>query len=64
MLSFLLPYYVQEGKSHLVIAIGCTGGQHRSVALASELGAMLTCNKDCRISVKHRDILRDAGDKA
>lgn len=64
LLSFLLPYYVQEGKSHLVIAIGCTGGRHRSVALANEMGSLLTCNKDCRISVKHRDILRTPGDKS
>ncbi|WP_366923822.1 RNase adapter RapZ [Metallumcola ferriviriculae] len=64
MLAFLLPYYVQEGKSHLVIAIGCTGGRHRSVTLANEIGGRLDCKEECRISVKHRDIMRNSGEQA
>ena len=39
LLEFLLPQYVAEGKSHLVVAIGCTGGRHRSVVIAEDLGA-------------------------
>ena len=39
MLDYLLPQYVAEGKAHLSIAIGCTGGRHRSVAIAEQLAA-------------------------
>ncbi|WP_088554399.1 RNase adapter RapZ [Calderihabitans maritimus] len=60
LLKFLLPYYAKEGKSHLVIAIGCTGGQHRSVAIANRIGQELK-GEDFRVSVKHRDILRATG---
>ena len=38
LLTFMLPYYKREGKAQLVIGIGCTGGQHRSVALAEHIG--------------------------
>lgn len=62
MLTFLLPYYVNEGKSQLVVAVGCTGGQHRSVALANEIGSRLVKNRDYYVSVKHRDILRQSGE--
>lgn len=55
LLSYLLPHYVKEGKMHLVIAIGCTGGQHRSVALASALASMLSA-EEYKASVRHRDI--------
>ncbi|SMB85484.1 UPF0042 nucleotide-binding protein [Desulfonispora thiosulfatigenes DSM 11270] len=55
LLSFLVPHYVQEGKAHLMIAIGCTGGQHRSVAIARKLGELLQ-QEDYEVSVKHRDI--------
>lgn len=55
MLGFLLPNYVKEGKTHLVIAIGCTGGQHRSVALAEELGRKLN-EKGYSAGVRHRDM--------
>ena len=57
MLGFLLPYYAREGKSYLSIAIGCTGGRHRSVVLAEELATRL--RKDgYEPSVHHRDITR------
>lgn len=56
LLRFLLPYYVQEGKSHLVVAIGCTGGQHRSVAVAERLSHML--QRSYQVNLHHRDIPR------
>jgi UPF0042 nucleotide-binding protein len=55
MLEFLLPQYSREGKSQLTVAIGCTGGKHRSVALAGWLAQNLSV-PDCRINVRHRDI--------
>lgn len=58
MLNFLLPYYYQEGKSHLVIAIGCTGGRHRSVALAQAVADSLQ-GQESRVYVTHRDINRE-----
>ena len=54
LLEFSIPYYVKEGKTSLVITIGCTGGKHRSVVLAEELGR--TLGSHFNISVKHRDI--------
>ncbi|MDF2854743.1 MAG: glmZ(sRNA)-inactivating NTPase [Neobacillus sp.] len=56
LLSFMLPHYKREGKSQLVIAIGCTGGQHRSVALAEHLGRFF--ENDYKTCVSHRDIER------
>ena len=58
MFDFLMPQYVSEGKSNIVIAIGCTGGKHRSVTLANELTKHLT---DCGYNtfVNHRDINKD-----
>ena len=55
MLTFLLPLYAEEGKSALVIAIGCTGGHHRSVAVANELGRIFN-EKGYRTTVTHRDL--------
>lgn len=55
MLGLLLPAYVQEGKSYLTIAFGCTGGQHRSVAIAEEVASMLA-RLGHEPSVQHRDI--------
>ena len=54
-LNFALPQYVQEGKSYLTIAIGCTGGQHRSVMVAEALKKSLAGAKHVRLRVKHRD---------
>ncbi len=55
MLEFLLPHYIEEGKHRLVIAIGCTGGAHRSVAIAEHIYAALT-KSGHRVSVNHRDL--------
>lgn len=55
MLTFLLPNYIAEGKHRLVIAIGCTGGAHRSVAIAEYISKTLG-EKGYRTSVNHRDI--------
>jgi len=54
-LTFALPQYVQEGKSYLTVAIGCTGGRHRSVMLAEELKKTLAGVKGITVRVKHRD---------
>ena len=59
MLKFLLPNYVKEGKNNLVIAIGCTGGKHRSVTLANEIYKIIwELEYGCKI--EHRDIEKDA----
>jgi len=54
-LRFALPHYVLEGKSYLTVAIGCTGGRHRSVMIAEALEKGLKKVKGVRIRVKHRD---------
>ncbi|MBN2981492.1 MULTISPECIES: RNase adapter RapZ [Cohnella] len=59
MLQFLLPMYHKEGKSQVVIGIGCTGGKHRSVALAEYLGRMLGTSETETVRVSHRDAERD-----
>lgn len=64
MVEFLIPNYVQEGKTQLVIGIGCTGGKHRSVTLANELYDAIKGNEDYGIRVEHRDIGKDAITKA
>ena len=56
LLDFLLPQYVAEGKSHLVIAIGCTGGRHRSVAIAEHLADRYRDGNGLDVAVAHRDI--------
>jgi UPF0042 nucleotide-binding protein len=61
LLDFLLPQYVAEGKAHLVIAIGCTGGRHRSVAIAAHLAERYRDHDDLDVAVAHRDIDRSAG---
>lgn len=54
LLIYLLPHYIQEGKSYLTIAFGCTGGQHRSVMIAEEVGKRLRKAK-YRLKIQHRD---------
>ena len=56
-LGFTLPLYVQEGKAYLTIAVGCTGGRHRSVVLAEELARLLR-EAGHEVSVRHRDVDR------
>jgi len=56
LLDFLLAQYVAEGKSHLVIAIGCTGGRHRSVVIAEHLAERYRDWDDLEVAVTHRDI--------
>ncbi|MGI6168456.1 MAG: RNase adapter RapZ [Christensenellales bacterium] len=57
MVTYLLPYYEQEGKDHLVISIGCTGGRHRSVAISEALYDRLK-EKGNKVYIDHRDINR------
>jgi UPF0042 nucleotide-binding protein len=56
LLDFLLPEYIAEGKAHLAIAIGCTGGRHRSVAITEALAGRLRAREDVEVEVVHRDI--------
>jgi RNase adapter protein RapZ len=56
LLQYSIPFYVKEGKTSLVITIGCTGGKHRSVALAEELGRVL--GSKFNLTVEHRDIYK------
>ncbi|NLY44945.1 MAG: RNase adapter RapZ [Tissierella sp.] len=57
MLEFLIPYYIDEGKTQLVVGIGCTGGFHRSVAISNKIGDILMANGH-RTIINHRDIKR------
>ena len=63
MVTFLIPNYIIEGKNQLVIAIGCTGGKHRSVTLANELYQFLKQDDRYGVKVEHRDIERDSQGK-
>ncbi len=63
MLRFLIPNYMNEGKTQLVIAIGCTGGKHRSVTMANALYQMLW-GGEYGVKVEHRDIEKDRHRKA
>jgi len=56
LLEFLVPAYVTEGKSHLTIAIGCTGGRHRSITVADRIRRDLASRDDVIVRVKHRDV--------
>lgn len=58
LLDFLIPEYIAEGKAHLAIAIGCTGGRHRSVAVAEALAARYRPRDDVEVEVAHRDVGR------
>lgn len=55
LMRFLLPQYIAEGKAYLTVAIGCTGGRHRSVAIAEALGRMLKRTRGVQLRVRHRD---------
>ncbi len=55
LISFLIPEYQKEGKSNLTIAVGCTGGRHRSVAIVNALAVFLR-KRDLMVNTKHRDI--------
>ena len=57
MLEFLLPQYISEGKSQLVISVGCTGGQHRSVFIANRLYEFLR-TQGYAVQLTHRDLQR------
>ncbi len=59
LLDFLLPAYVAEGKTHLTIAIGCTGGRHRSVTIADRIAQHLVGREDLVLRVVHRDVELD-----
>lgn len=58
-LNFLMPQFVKEGKSHLLVAFGCTGGRHRSVAIAERTGEYLR-TLGYRVGIDHRDIKRSS----
>ena len=60
MIRFLIPNYIKEGKNQLVIAIGCTGGKHRSVTLTNAIYQRLQKNQKYGLRVEHRDIEKDA----
>ncbi len=60
LVLLLLPAYLDEGKTHLSIGFGCTGGRHRSVTLAEKLGQSLA-DKGWRVSIRHRDLERAQG---
>lgn len=59
LLTFMLPHYKREGKSQLIVAIGCTGGKHRSVAIAEHIGKVFA--KDYHTRITHRDIEKGNG---
>lgn len=56
--DYLMPQFVAEGKTHLTIGIGCTGGRHRSVVLGDELAQHLR-RRGARVHVRHRDLRKD-----
>ena len=60
LLVFLVPLYLREGKTYLTIAIGCTGGRHRSVMVAETLAPALQALKGVRVRVRHRDVEQEA----
>ena len=60
LIKFLIPNYINEGKNQLVIAVGCTGGKHRSVCLADEIFEALNGDESYGLKIEHRDIGKDA----
>src|SRR5919106_882421 len=59
LLEFLLPAYVAEGKQHLTIAIGCTGGRHRSITVANRIARVVGDRDDVKLRLVHRDVHLD-----
>ena len=59
LIKFLIPNYIKEGKNQLVIAVGCTGGKHRSVCLADEIFEALNNDESYGLKIEHRDIGKD-----
>jgi UPF0042 nucleotide-binding protein len=57
MIEYLIPLYVKEGKSYLTVAVGCTGGKHRSVVITEHLATTLS-QRGTEVTVRHRDIER------
>jgi UPF0042 nucleotide-binding protein len=60
LLDYLLPQYLAEGKAHLVVAVGCTGGRHRSVAIAEHLADRYRNGDGYLVDIQHRDVTRPA----
>ncbi len=58
MIDFLIPHYIEEGKNQLVIAIGCTGGKHRSVTVACKLYEHLSADTSLGVRIEHRDMVK------
>jgi UPF0042 nucleotide-binding protein len=56
LIRFLVPQYIAEGKTYLTIAIGCTGGRHRSVAIAENIASQLRRMRGLQVRVRHRDV--------
>ncbi|MEA2473100.1 MAG: RNase adapter protein RapZ, partial [Thermoleophilaceae bacterium] len=56
LLDYLLPQYLAEGKAHLVLGIGCTGGRHRSVAIGEHLKREYVQRGEYMVEVVHRDV--------
>jgi UPF0042 nucleotide-binding protein len=59
LLKLVADGYLREGKRYMTVAIGCTGGKHRSVAIAEALAARLTENRQLTVRVLHRDLGRE-----
>lgn len=59
MLDFLIPNYILEGKNQLVVAIGCTGGKHRSVTIARRIFEQFSRQEELGLKIEHRDIEKD-----
>jgi UPF0042 nucleotide-binding protein len=55
LLKFLLPQYIAEGKAYLTVAVGCTGGRHRSVAIVEALARAVRRTRGVDVRVRHRD---------
>jgi len=58
LLDYVLPQYIEEGKAHLMVAVGCTGGRHRSVAIAERLAGHYGGRDDLFVEIAHRDVER------